>query len=65
VRGEAGSALSWRGLFGLTLTPLVALPLLSRRLEEPDRLERIRGAAARRRSRILGRARPPCDGGSG
>jgi hypothetical protein len=43
----------------------VALPLLSRCLEEPDRLERIRGAAARRRSRILRRARPRCDGGSG
>jgi MFS family permease len=54
VRGVAGTALSWRGLFGLTLIPLAALPLLSRRLEEPDRFERIRGAAAL--GRILGRA---------
>src|SRR5262245_13248880 len=56
VRGVAGAALSWRGLFGLTLIPLAALPLLSRRLEEPDRFERIRGAVERRRGRILGRA---------
>jgi MFS family permease len=59
VRGVAGTALSWRGLFGLTLIPLAALPLLSRRLEEPDRFERIRGdarrAAGRGRLRILGR----------
>jgi MFS family permease len=55
VRGLAGTALSWRGLFGLTLIPLAALPLLGRRLEEPDRFERIRGAARRSR-RILGRA---------
>jgi hypothetical protein len=45
VRGAAGAALSWRGLFGLVLIPLAALPLLSRHLEEPDRFERIRGPA--------------------
>ena len=58
VRGVAGTALSWRGLFGLTLIPLAALPLLSRRLEEPDRFERIRGGARRAaaRGRLLGRA---------
>jgi len=59
VRGVAGTALSWRGLFGLTLIPLLALPLLGRRLEEPDRFERIRGAAgvAVAHSRhLLGRA---------
>ena len=60
MRGVAGTALSWRGQFGLTLIPLAALPLLSRLLEEPDRFERIWGrarrAAARGRSRILGRA---------
>jgi MFS family permease len=56
VRGVAGTALSWRGLFGLVLIPLAALPLLSRRLEEPDRFERIRGAAdgAPAPSRLLG-----------
>ena len=59
VRGVAGTALSWRGLFGLTLIPRLALPLLGRRLEEPDRFERIRGAAgvAVAHSRhLLGRA---------
>jgi MFS family permease len=58
VRGVAGDALSWRGLFGLTLIPLIALPLLSRRLEEPDRFERIRGTASGRLAphRLLGRA---------
>ena len=58
VRGVAGTALSWRGLFGLVLIPLAALPLLSRRLEEPDRFERIRGAAggAPAPGRLLGRA---------
>ena len=56
VRGVAGTALSWRGLFGLVLIPLAALPLLSRRLEEPDRFERIRGAVggAPAPSRLLG-----------
>jgi hypothetical protein len=44
--GVAGSALSWRGLFGLVLIPLAAMPLLSRRLEESDRFERIREAAS-------------------
>jgi hypothetical protein len=33
VRGVAGTALSWEGLFGLLLIPLVAMPLLSRRFE--------------------------------
>jgi hypothetical protein len=44
----AGTALSWRGLFGLVLIPLAAMPVLSRRLEEPDRFERIRGTASGR-----------------
>src|ERR687888_522192 len=34
IRGAAGEALSFRGLFALLLIPLVALPLLGRRLEE-------------------------------
>jgi MFS family permease len=61
VRGVAGTSLSWRGLFGLVLIPLAAMPLLSRRLEEPDRFERIRGAASGApapRGRLLGRAPP-------
>jgi MFS family permease len=65
VRGVAGTALSWRALFGLVLIPLAAMPLLSRRLKEPDRFERIRGAASGALCRLLGRAQPPCDGGSG
>jgi MFS family permease len=46
VRGVAGTALSWRGLFGLVLIPLAAMPLLSRYLKEPDRFERIRDVAS-------------------
>jgi MFS family permease len=59
VRGVAGTALSWRGLFGLVLIPLAAMPLLSRRLEESDRFERIRGPASGVRAlpgRLLDRA---------
>jgi MFS family permease len=61
IRGIAGDALSFRGLFALLLIPLVALPLLGRRLEEPERFERARagspqptGAAGQGR-RVLGR----------
>jgi MFS family permease len=59
VRGAAGTALSWRGLFGLVLIPLVAMPPLSRRLKEPDRFERIRSkdsGALTPPGRLLGRA---------
>jgi len=42
VRGVAGDALSWRGLFGLAVIPILAMPLLGRRLREPDRFERLR-----------------------
>jgi putative MFS transporter len=37
------SALGFRGLFALALVPLVLLPLLARRLEEPDRFRRLQG----------------------
>jgi MFS family permease len=60
VRGVADDALSWRGLFGLVVIPLAAMPLLSRWLEEPARFERARSAtsgAAVRSGGILGR--PP------
>jgi MFS family permease len=43
VRGVAGD-LGFRGLFGLALVPLAAVPLLARRLEEPDRYQRLRAA---------------------
>ena len=37
VHGIANTALGFRGLLGLALVPLLLLPVLSRRLEEPDR----------------------------
>lgn len=37
------SALGFRGLFALTLVPLLLLPLLARRIEEPDRFQRLQG----------------------
>jgi MFS family permease len=47
IRGVAGDALSFRGLFALLLIPLALLPLLGRRLEEPERFERARAGAPR------------------
>ena len=62
VRGVAGDALSWRGLFSLVVIPIAAMPLLGRRLREPDRFRRLRdsaGAASGTHERIL--ARPPAE----
>lgn len=50
VRAIGGDALGFRGLFALCLIPLVLLPLLARRIEEPDRFKRIE--TAMRRSRL-------------
>lgn len=36
-----GGVLGFRGLFGLTIVPLVLLPFLARRVEEPDRFARV------------------------
>jgi MFS family permease len=47
VRGVAGDALSWRGLFALLVIPLALIPLFSRWLEEPDRFRRSRAGASR------------------
>jgi MFS family permease len=60
VRGLAGDALSWRGLFALLVIPLAVMPLLSRWLEEPERFERSRRvrAAAARPGWVLGRPEP-------
>ena len=62
VRGVAGDGLGFRGLFALALVPLAATPLLARRLEEPDRYQRLRAAAdpelAAVRPAVLGRVRP-------
>jgi MFS family permease len=44
IRGVAGDGLGFRGLFALALVPLAAMPLLARRLEEPDRYQRLRAA---------------------
>jgi MFS family permease len=41
VRAIAGDALGFRGLFALCLIPLLALPLLARLIEEPERFERL------------------------
>jgi MFS family permease len=61
VRGVAGDGLGFRGLFALALVPLAAMPLLARRLEEPDRYQRLRAAAdpelAAVRPAVLGRVR--------
>jgi MFS family permease len=61
IRGLAGDALSWRGLFALLLIPLAAMPLLSRWLKEPERFERAqraREAAQVRAGWVLGRPAP-------
>jgi MFS family permease len=39
TRGIAGEALTFRGLFALALIPLLLVPLLGRKLEEPERFE--------------------------
>jgi MFS family permease len=60
VRGVAGEGLGFRGLFALALVPLAATPLLARKLEEPDRYQRLRVAAdpaAAVQPRVLGRIR--------
>ena len=61
VRGVAGDGLGFRGLFALAVVPLAAIPLLARRLEEPDRFRRLRTAEdpelAAVRPAILGRVR--------
>jgi MFS family permease len=61
ARGVAGDGLGFRGLFALALVPLAATPLLARKLEEPDRYERLRAAGDRQvaavRPAVLGRVR--------
>jgi MFS family permease len=61
VRGVAGDGLGFRGLFALAVVPLAAVPLLARRLEEPDRFQRLRAAEepelAAVRPAVLGRVR--------
>jgi MFS family permease len=61
IRGVAGEGLGFRGLFALALVPLAVTPLLARRLEEPDRYQRLRVAAdpatAAVQPRVLGRIR--------
>lgn len=42
VRGVAGQALGFRGLFALTLLPVACLPLLARWIREPDRFRQLK-----------------------
>ncbi|HUH08045.1 MAG TPA: MFS transporter [Egibacteraceae bacterium] len=51
TRAAFGGALGFRGLFALALLPLLALPLLARLIEEPDRYETLRERARRSRWR--------------
>jgi MFS family permease len=55
IRGVAGDNLGFRGLFAIALLPLAAMPLLARRLEEPDRYQQLRAA----KDPQLAAARPP------
>jgi MFS family permease len=61
IRGVAGEGLGFRGLFALALVPLAVTPLLARKLEEPDRYQRLRVAAdpgtTAVQPRVLGRIR--------
>ena len=45
IRAVAGDVLGFRGLFALCLVPLLALPLLARRVEEPERFTRLQAVA--------------------
>lgn len=45
IRGAVGEALTFRGVFALAVVPLLALPALSRLLEEPERFRLARAAA--------------------
>ena len=60
-RVVAGEGLGFRGVFALALVPLAAIPLLARRLEEPDRYQRLRAAGnpelAVTRPAVLGHVR--------
>src|SRR4029450_12071214 len=55
VRGAAGGDLGFRGLFALALVPLATVPLLPRRVGDPDRYRGLRAASAPE----LATARPP------
>ena len=58
TRSALGPGFGFRGLFLLTLIPLLALPFLARVLREPVRFERLRteaaGGRARTRTPVLG-----------
>jgi MFS family permease len=46
LRGVLGDQLGFRGLFALALVPLAVTPLIARRLQEPERYQRLRTGAA-------------------
>jgi MFS family permease len=47
IRGVESDVLGFRGVFALALVPLLLLPLVGRRIVEPDRYRSIQGAADR------------------
>ena len=52
------SALGFRGLFALTIVPLLLLPLLARKIEEPDRFERLQRTGRQNRLALAAVPRP-------
>jgi putative MFS transporter len=60
IRGVAGDSLGFRGLFALALVPLLLLPLLDRKVEEPDRFRTLgtRGVDRKRLGFVPERLRP-------
>ncbi|HVM19017.1 MAG TPA: MFS transporter [Egibacteraceae bacterium] len=49
VRAVAGDVLGFRGLFALCVVPLLAIPLLAKHIQEPDRFTRLQRRVKRNR----------------
>ena len=50
VNGMLGKTIGFRGIFFVAVLPLLALPLIARMIEEPDRFERVRHTGHSQRS---------------